>query len=123
MRQKATAPAGERKQPDTFCWTLTMRISRSAWELDQVVNYTVSISRRRNVYRHASLSSFVRPAVRDPQLPPQLGRISCHFLRGPGSCALAPSGLDEPGVTCSQRLASRRSSSFSVEGPVGIVPA
>src|SRR6266851_2403358 len=34
-----------------------------------------------------------------PQLPPQLGRISCHFLRDPGSRALAPSGLDEPGVT------------------------
>src|SRR6266581_3624198 len=43
MRQKAVAPSSLRKVPAIFCGTLTMRKSRSAWLLDQVVNYTVSI--------------------------------------------------------------------------------
>ncbi len=30
-RQQTTAPVGLRKQPETFCWTLIMRRSRSAW--------------------------------------------------------------------------------------------
>ena len=33
MRAKESAPASERKQPETFCWVLNRRRSRSAWWL------------------------------------------------------------------------------------------
>src|SRR6266699_1997210 len=46
-----------RNMPEIFCWILTMRKSRSAWLLDQAVNYTVSLSGGRKLYGHPSLSS------------------------------------------------------------------
>jgi hypothetical protein len=33
MRQNTFAPSIDRKQPDTFCWTLIIRKSFSAWLL------------------------------------------------------------------------------------------
>ena len=35
MRQNTLAPSIERKQPDTFCWTLIIRRSFSAWLLEK----------------------------------------------------------------------------------------
>ena len=32
---KGLAPASLRKEPETFCWTLTIRTSRSAWLLSK----------------------------------------------------------------------------------------
>ena len=37
MRAKATAPPSERNEPETFCWTLSRRRSRSAWFLRKSV--------------------------------------------------------------------------------------
>src|SRR6266851_2403361 len=39
MRQNMATPCSVRKHPETFCWTLIMRRSRSAWLLDQALNY------------------------------------------------------------------------------------
>src|SRR5579883_252868 len=35
MRQKSRAPGQLRKQPEIFCWTVSMRMSRSACELSK----------------------------------------------------------------------------------------
>src|SRR5258706_15857528 len=35
MQANAMAPLAERKEPETFCWTLSMRRSRSAWLLSK----------------------------------------------------------------------------------------
>ncbi len=63
MRQNIATPTSVRKQPETFCWTLIMRRSLSAWLLDKAVNYTVSIFRGGNIHGHPSLSSLVRATV------------------------------------------------------------
>ena len=33
LAQQATAPSSERKEPETFCWTLSISRTRSGWSL------------------------------------------------------------------------------------------
>jgi len=44
IRQNMVMPCSPRKQHETFCWTLIIRTSRSAWLLDEAVNDTISLS-------------------------------------------------------------------------------
>ena len=45
MRQNILIPSMERKQPDTFCWTLIIRRSFSAWLLEKGTSW-LSMNRR-----------------------------------------------------------------------------